>query len=63
MSVKRYYAECTEIPCEFQSRWNKAWQVFDRERTEDQGGCMPIALCIDRQSAFKIRDALNKNES
>ena len=62
MSVKRYYAQCIDTGLEFQSRWERAWQVFDRERLGPGGDVWPVALCINRAAAFQIRDALNALE-
>ena len=62
-STARYYAECTKISVLFLSQHQKAWQVFDRDKLDEQGGVLPICLCINRAASFNIRDALNEAEA
>lgn len=59
----RYYAECTEPRRMFECRWQKAWQVFDRDRCDphDHNGVGAVALCVDRATAFGVRDLLNRS--
>jgi hypothetical protein len=63
----RYYAMAAEDEYEvFCSKYGfknpRGWMVFDRYHTDDGGGEIPIALCVSRHEAFKIRDALNWRE-
>lgn len=62
--VRRYYAQHTELDQYFwKSSHQTGWQVFDREHLDNQGGDLPIAFCINKTSAFNIRDALNKESA
>lgn len=60
--INRYYNQCTDTDVMFESRWERTWQVFDRDTTDKQDGCPAIALCVSRAVADKIRDALNAAE-
>ena len=68
--VARYFVEFTDISPYYCSRMTRAWQVFDREKVsmlsaEDADaneGRWPIALCLSRSDAVKIRNALNATE-
>lgn len=59
MKVPRYYAQHTTTV--FSARIAE-WQVFDRDWCSDQGEVLPIAICISRATAFRIRDTLNNFE-
>ena len=55
----RYYAEYWRDTPEVNLR---GWRVYDRMLTYGAGDTMPIAQCWTRNSAFHIRDLLNKEE-
>lgn len=60
--MARYYAcwyEPDEVSC---AEPRNGWYVFDRERFDNEGRLVPIALCVTRNVAFNIRDALNADE-
>ena len=62
MSVPRYYAMYGDVRRLFQSRHKQAWQVFDRDALTDQGEAVAVVLCLNRDMAYKVRDALNQEE-
>lgn len=61
--TERYYAQHTEVPSKYRSSHSTAWQIFDRNFSEDDGGDVAsVALCVNRRVAFAARDALNAAE-
>lgn len=60
--TERYFAQSTETNRVFASRHITSWQVFDRYYQDvfDPNLPKPVALCVDRPTAFMIRDLLNK---
>ena len=56
----RYYAQYLYekcLPAGFPE-----WHILDREYTDKQGECLPIARCNTRSTAYAIRDLLNEWE-
>lgn len=60
MAPQRYYAQYISEKC--LPTGFPGWHILDREYTDKQGECLPIARCNTRYVAFKIRDLLNKQE-
>lgn len=60
----RYFAQSTETNKVFASRHRTSWQVFDRNHQDffDHNLSKPIAMCIDKATAFRIMDLFNATE-